>query len=294
MARPNGEAILFELLRSFTTLAETLNLTRTVEQLGTTRQTVRRHMSILEEHMGGPLFELNEREYRLTTLGRSALREAQELLARGEAWLANQSSHVGGLFHLKSRQVPQVTYYLQQHPLRQVWTADAPLLQESIRSWALAGGALEHPAFQRIRPFAMVFRLHGESWLCTEVGPKSSFATWFGWEWQRSMIGRELTDLPGGTSFATLLAQPMRDVYETEGIRLDHVFTEITRVDGEAPEPVAYRRLLLGCRFPDGSFALVSIVDRTYNVVIDGVDQTEIERMSPDLLMSPDPNDVID
>jgi len=40
-----SHAILFELLRSFTTLARTLNLSHAVKELRSTRQTVRRHIA---------------------------------------------------------------------------------------------------------------------------------------------------------------------------------------------------------------------------------------------------------
>ncbi|MFQ6551420.1 LysR family transcriptional regulator [Aestuariibius insulae] len=289
MARQQGEAILFELLRSFTMLAETLNLSRTVERLGTTRQTVRRHLVILEEHMGGPLFELVDREYQLTERGRNALREAEELLARGDAWLRNQSGHIDGRYFLRSNNATDQKYFLEQQPLRQLWTVDAPLLQESVRAWAEAKGELEHAVFAPIRPYIMVFRLHGEDWLCTHVGEKSSFATWFGWEWERSMIGRGLVDFPGGRGFARLMTQPFREVYETEGLRLDHILTHIPRDPDGPPAPIAYRRLLLGCRFPDSSFALVSVVDRTHNLKIEGVERSDIEAMPEDLVMSINP-----
>ena len=45
--------LLFEILRSFTMLAATLNLSHAVKELGSTRQTVRRHISQLEDIKGG-------------------------------------------------------------------------------------------------------------------------------------------------------------------------------------------------------------------------------------------------
>ena len=60
---------LFDILRSFTTLANTLNLSETVEILGVTRQTVRRHINSLEEMKGIQLLELRNRRYYLTEAG---------------------------------------------------------------------------------------------------------------------------------------------------------------------------------------------------------------------------------
>ena len=43
-----NQPLLFEMIRSFTTLAQTLNLSHAVAELNSTRQTVRRHISQLE------------------------------------------------------------------------------------------------------------------------------------------------------------------------------------------------------------------------------------------------------
>ena len=64
--RTQLNTVLFEALRSFSTLASTLNLSRAVDALGTTRQTVRRHISLLEEARGEELFALIDRQYVLT------------------------------------------------------------------------------------------------------------------------------------------------------------------------------------------------------------------------------------
>jgi len=41
--------LLYEMVRSFTVLADTLNLSQAVRLLGSTRQTVRRHIAQIEE-----------------------------------------------------------------------------------------------------------------------------------------------------------------------------------------------------------------------------------------------------
>ncbi len=65
---------MFEMLRSFTTLASTLNLSRAVIALGSTRQTVRRHIQQLEELRGEQLFEVHDRQYVLTEAGSRSVR----------------------------------------------------------------------------------------------------------------------------------------------------------------------------------------------------------------------------
>ena len=69
---------MFEMLRSFTTLAETLNLSHAVVLLGSTRQTVRRHIQQLEEMRGEALFEVHDRQYVLTDAGDRSVREATQ------------------------------------------------------------------------------------------------------------------------------------------------------------------------------------------------------------------------
>ena len=58
MKKIQCQSILFELLRSFSTLARTLNLSKAVRELGSTRQTVRRHIYLLEEARGEKLFSV--------------------------------------------------------------------------------------------------------------------------------------------------------------------------------------------------------------------------------------------
>ncbi|MEO1399352.1 MAG: LysR family transcriptional regulator, partial [Pseudomonadota bacterium] len=68
-----NQPLLFEMLRSFTTLAKTLNLSHAVSELNSTRQTVRRHIALLEEMRGEVLFDVVNRRYELTEAGQAAL-----------------------------------------------------------------------------------------------------------------------------------------------------------------------------------------------------------------------------
>jgi hypothetical protein len=47
---------------------------------------------------------------------------------------------------------------------------------------------------------------------------------------------------------------------------------------------------LLSGRFPDGSFALISVVDRHHGVEIDGVDQAELDAMPAEVVMRDSPS----
>jgi hypothetical protein len=286
MARLQGEAILFEMLRSFTTLARTLNLSKAVRELGTTRQTVRRHIDLLEENMGESLFNIEDRQYHLTAAGRHSLPEASELLVRGEAWLKHQTGHVNGLFHLSFEQEDGFSYHIQQHPLSDIWRMGSPFFQHCFRAWADSRGHIEHDAFSPIRDHWMIFRERDNHWICVEVGKHSSFASWVGWEWERSSIGRDLTELPGRENFATLSLLPFQDVKATHAVRYDHIHSQMVRGNDPAMVPITFQRLLLGCQFPDDSFAMVSIVERTHNIEIEGLSREEIESMPHELIMN--------
>jgi len=286
--------LLFEMLRSFTTLAETLNLSRAVEQMGTTRQTVRRHISTLEQLKGERLFIVDDRQYHLTEAGRHALQEAQDIQARGLSWLNSEAGHLGGLHHIVKRDEEGWFFYLQQHSLQKVWTGSSELLKVGIRCWAEAGGEITNEAFDLIRPYLMVFRRASVGWVCSAVGGESSYATWYGKRWEYSAVGREVPRLPGGQEHASQLHQPFEEVRASRGMRYDHIHTRMDRGEAGLTEPISFKRLLLGCRYPDDSFALASLVVRSHDLQIDGVSQQEIETMPADLLMDdilPKPSD---
>jgi len=285
MVAPQSQSILFELLRSFTMLARTLNLSKAVRELGSTRQTVRRHIRLLEESKGVALFVLEDRQYQLTESGRRSLPEAEELLARGEAWLYNQSDHINGLSRLAYQDEAGFPYFLQQHSFGDIWRSGTRLLQLGFQCWADAKGEIETEAFAPIRPYITVFRLLEDDWICAEVGSKSSYATWYGWQAERSSIGRGIANMPGGTGFSKLLSQPFRDVHEHGGGRLDHIHTQLTDEHGRGLIPITYQRLLLGCSFPDGSFALATLIDRTHDIDIEGLSEEKAKSMPVKYIM---------
>ena len=286
MAKSQSQAILFELLRSFTSLARTLNLSKTVRELESTRQTVRRHISQLEDSKGEALFTLEDRQYQLTETGRQSVREAEALLARGKAWLNNQSDHIDELSHIVYEGDNGFPYYLQQYPLGRLWTDSSALMQHGFHCWADAKGEIEDSAFASIRPYLMIFRRLKHDWICVEVGNKSSYATWHGWRSERSSIGRGVADLPGGSDFANLLAQPFQDVFTHECVRLDHIHSQIADKEEKEMVPISYQRLLLGCRFPDGSFALGALIDRTHNIKIAGLSEERVKTMPEKFIMN--------
>jgi biotin operon repressor len=276
MKQYSNQSLLFEMLRSFVTLADTLNVSRAVQLLGVTRQTLRRHIEILEGSRGQQLFMVEDRQYRLTEEGCQAVQEARNLLERGRAWLESEAGHRDGLFQFTLSREDGYFYHLQQHPISRVWTDEGSVMKEAIKAWAQSEGQIEHPAFQDVRPHALVFRFLDDHWLCAEVGEASDFARWYGWSWARSSVGRKIDGLPGAGRFNFSAAQSYDELRATQGLRLDHVATLMPHGPDDVLRPICFARLLLGCSFPDGSFAMVSMVDRSCEIDIPGLDPAVI------------------
>ena len=274
---------LTEMMRSFVALAEFLNLSHAVDYLKTTRQTVRRHIKLLEAERGTPLFEVRDRQYALTEAGRQALPEAEYILGRSQAWYSGQIGRIAGLEAVRRK--TEQPYLLQQQPLSLVWDRGGPLLQMGFDAWTRARGLLDHVEMTALRDHAIVFRRLGADWICVEVGTRSSFATWYGETWERSSIGLPLGALPGGRLFNRLSNRPFDEIEASHGARYDHIHTVIPHGTSRLPKPISFKRLLLGCRFANNSFALLNLVVRSYDLNLDGVDDSVIKSMPEDLLM---------
>ena len=281
----DSHALLHEMIRSYTTLARTLNLSHAVKELGSTRQTVRRHIAQLEAAKGVQLFTVRDRQYQLTEAGREALPQALDILMRGRSWLLGHVSHYNGLQRVHATLPEGRSFWMQQRPMSEIWTSPRPLLRESYRAWCMAGGELEHEAMSHIRPYFMVYRDSPNGWICVEIGDDSSYVSWSGWAAARSSIGRNMTGLPGGEEFAHLMIEPFEDAAIHENTRLDHLYTQLKREVGGPYVPLCYRRLLLSGRFPDGTFALISVVDRYQGITIDGLDPASMKSMPDEVIM---------
>lgn len=279
-------ALLYEMMRSFVTLADTLNLSLAVKELGSTRQTVRRHIMLLEEEMGAPLFRVDDRRYSLTEFGSNALPEAVELVSRGALWLRGTSRHEKGLQRISFGLPNGWTFEQQQQPLSEVWNGSSVLMRETLRAWTMSGGRIESPELAHVRPYLIVYRLETTGWLSVEFGEESFYVKWFGWAAARSGVGRNVGKLPGGPEFAQLLEQPYAEVTNTQGARLDHVYTQVPKGDQGTVTPVGYARLMMGGRFPDHSKALFALVEPTTELGIEGLDPGLIPEVAEDITVN--------
>lgn len=281
--------LMFEMLRSFTTLARTLNLSETVRILKSTRQTVRRHIKILEDVRGTSLFEHKDGRYFLTQSGYDSIVEAELLIARSEAWLSGNLSHIDDLQVINIEEKTAPRYYSQQHHLTRLWRDGTPLLRHAFQCWMKAEAAIENAEFASVRPYLVLFRRKAQRWICIETGEKSALAKWFGWEWAKSSIGNFLENSPAGPSHGEYISQAYNEVYQTGCVRLDHQHRQVPKtVDGPLAS-INFQRLLLSCILPDGDRVLTSLSDMTYCVDILGVSEARVREMDEAFVTEFDP-----
>ena len=276
--------IMHEMLRSFVTLAKFLNLTHAVNHLGSTRQTVRRHIEMLQSLRGEKLLAFVDRQYVLTPEGELALVEAEQILQLDDAWMRKEVRVVDGLTAVRYDSNPEVPYFSQQHSIDTIWKSGSPLIQKGLLCWVEAKAHLEAPEFDAIRDYLLAYRQHNSEWLCVSIGEKSSYATWLGWSWAKSAIGKPLADDPMASDADQYVSQSYDSILRSGGLRIDHVYTRIARTHGGKPEPITYQRLILRCMFPNGDHALVTLVERTNTIQIVNVNLDDLPAMDPAML----------
>jgi len=288
MSQSLNPAVLFEMLRSFATLARSLNLSQTCRTLGCTRQTIRRHIDVLEEIRGEKLFEVRDRQYSLTEAGSRSVIEAEHLLSLCDAWLAGRSifsEEVDGLVRARYTDEQGHDFHAQQHPVNRIWVDSPPLLQTSFLAWSQARFQIEDPAMEAVRPYILLYREYRSTWFCVSVGERSSYATWHDWTRAKSAIGRPVSESPAGPEIRTFVAKAYTQVFRGGGARLDHIYARLSRTKDGPLQPVCFQRLLLCCTLPDGEPVLASTVARTHRLDIPGLDREKILAMPVDLLM---------
>lgn len=276
-------ALLFEMIRSFVTLASTLNLSHAVKELDSTRQTVRRHISQLEATMGAPLFHVEDRRYRLSVLGESVLPTAKDILGRGKLWLRGQARSVGEMQRLHASKGDWM-FYQQQQPLGKIWEDESALLRETFRAWSMAGREIESPCIAHVRPFLIINRHSEAGWICVEFGSKSAYVAWYGQDFARSNVGRPVSQMPAGEEFSNMIFAAYVEVQTAQMARLDHVWMRMPPAEGRQSTVYAYQRLMLSGTFPDGSPAVMTLVSPLDRVSIDGIEpaqMSEIGKVTP-------------
>lgn len=276
------------MLRAFVCLSRTLNLSKACEELGATRQTVRRHITELEEIKGEKLFRIEDRRYHLTPFGEASIDGANAILLSLDTWsghspLSKQFSQ--GLEASSYTDAEGRRFHSQQHPVSKISTYGPPLLKSALEAWGRAGTRIEDKAMEGIRPYTVLYRRGPNGWVFVDVGPKSAYARWFGWAWSRSAIGKLMQEDNVGDEFNEFIAGAYARIYNEGGVRLDHLLAYLPKDGCDVPVPVTFQRLLLGCVFPDGTPGLSVLAVITRQVDIDAVSREDLPVIPDELIM---------
>ena len=284
MRKTGTPSVIFEMIRSFLVLARTLNVSKTAEDLNLSRQTVKRHIAELEDLKGMKLFEVTNRQYFLTQDGTAELEGAETLLERLDSWLDKEYELVAGLprIHFKT---DIEEFWAQRYPASDLWNRAPPLLQRGLKSWGESEAQLDHPKLKKIRPYLIIYRRLKHDWICVEVGEKSAYSSWLGWQWAKSVIGLSFRKDPISTSSDCFIVDAYDTVARTGGVWYDHIHTKLPRTSYEELQPVSYQRLIMSLFFPDGQQAIAALVARTNRVNIRGLASETLPLMSEEDLM---------
>ena len=275
------------MLRAFDELARSLNLSEAAETLGVTRQTVRRHITELEESRGGPLFALRKQTYELTPTGKAALSGARSILRQVDRWSRGEVNSTSGFQHLEYAKYVSnggKKFLCQQHPVSAVSHCGTQMIQQSLMAWGSAMARIEGSAMINMRPHLAIYRRSSEGWVCVEIGETSTYAKWFGWTWAKSAVGRLSEDDRAGGDYNKFIADAYERILGEGGVRFDHTFAHLPRESSDQPVPITFQRLLMGCTFPDGAPALAVMTSVTPNVQIEGLSQEDQATVSKEIL----------
>ena len=287
-ADPAAGGLTLAMLRSFLALARSLNLSEAARALGLTRQTLRRHIDELEALKGSALFDLDGRRYLLTPAGRDCLQDAEDILTWCNSWDRRSPyriRRIRGFEHARYIGPDGRRFYAQQHSLGALQKDGPPLLRSMFRAWGESLTRIEHPAMAPLRPYLVLFRRTGRSWVFADVGERSAYARWFGLDYAQSARGALYNDDRAGDAFNGFISRAYAEVHNGGGIRLDHLCADLPRGSPSDHEPIRFQRILAGCVFPDGTRALAMLAVLTNRVAIEALGDADRTRMSEDLAM---------
>lgn len=279
------------MLRAFVCMSRNLNLSKTCQELGATRQTVRRHLSDLERIKGEELFKVADRQYYLTPLGQASLEGAKSILLQLDTWSGQSSlrkKFTQGLEASRYVDGDGREFFSQQHAVSKIAFDGLPLIRKALIAWGNAETRIEHEAMELIRPYTVLYRKGPTGWVFVDIGTESAYAKWFGWAWSKSAIGKLMSDDNVGDEYNEFIAGAYSRIYEESGVRLDHLFAYLPK-DGGDPLPVTFQRLLLGCVFPDGTPGLSVLAVITEKVEIDELEDQDQPKIPDDLIMDTPP-----
>lgn len=285
---PGGVTV--AMLRAFVSMSRSLNLSKTCQELGATRQTVRRHINDLETIKGEKLFTVEDRKYQLTAAGRASIDGAKNILLNLDTWAGNSALTKqinDGLEASRFIDDDGRGFFSQQHTVSKIAVDGLPLMKKALAAWGASKTQIEDDAMLEIRPYTVLYRKGPMGWVFVDVGPESAYARWFGWKWSKSAIGKLNEDDNVGDEYNEFVSGAYSRIYNEGGVRLDHIYAYLPKDNGTSLEPVTFQRLLMGCVFPDGTPGLTLLAVITKRVEIEAIAGKELPDLPDNLIMDP-------
>ncbi len=255
-------------MKSFFVLANTGSLSDTVRILGITRQTVRRHINLLETIRGTMLFTAGNGGYQLSESGKAEYRVVSKIINQTSRWTTGLAA-ISPVLELCNGRGPDGGYYLsQQHPVSSLILNGPVAMKRIYKAWVDGGGQVEAPAFKRVRSELLIYRENAGNWTCMHAGEKAALAIWLGPVWGKSLIGVQLTHDPVACWADEFVLQAYQQAIDSGECRYDHLAITLGRGPDGEPEGVCYQRLVMPCRLPDASEAVAVFCILTNNIDI--------------------------
>lgn len=279
----------FGILRSFSVVARTLNLSHATKELSLTRQSAKRHITDLEDFIGEQLLSMEHGQYMLTPAGQEWVLEIDHLLEQVDLLFGKSSKVVDGLPAINIQISERHWFHAQQHPVINIFNEDVPpLLKRGLEGWTNGRGELENQYMKKIRPYLLVYRRMREHWICTEVGENSTYANWLGPTWAKSAIGQPFDNDPIKSQADNFLLKAHSYVSRIGSPWYGHTSTKFSKEKSGELFPLNYQKLVMPCRFADGSPAVAILTARTDKIKIHGLSEADIPVTPQDELMEYD------
>ncbi|MEM9734276.1 MAG: LysR family transcriptional regulator [Pseudomonadota bacterium] len=267
-----------QLIEAFAAFGETLNVTHAADKLKISRPTMLRRLRTLEKLCGGAIIDKSDpNRFRMTEFGEAWLGEAMTWLEQGDALRSHGFARLTGLMSAQSGDGKE-PFYAQQHALKNVWTHGVALFDAAMTAWTDAKGKADSPLLAEARAVSILSRLNGQAFVIVEIGKKAPMVEWLGEAWCLSSIGKPLSATPMSSAADRFVTHAYRQALKTGSPWYDHVSADLPRAALGRIQRANYRRLILPVEFPDGSPAIMSIVELSDDLVIDGYEVPRVNQ----------------
>lgn len=258
------------LVRTLIAFAANPNFANSAADCGISRPTMRRYIKELERLSGAELtIRTSHSSHALTPYGERLALQGTEWLRAGHNLLTNAHGENVGQYRA-SIESPEGLLEIQQHPLSKIWEHESSLLSEGLMTWVASQGLLDASAMTTIREQSIVTRERRGEWLLMDVGAQSSLVQWIGLSRARAEIGLPVSLSSISTEGDVPITHAYEQAIRTGSALYDHVSATLPRKQRGKRFHVNYRRLALPGRLDNGDQAVLSLVERTDELVITG------------------------